>query len=386
MAKRIYRLQGVTAQIRASDGTVQTIEAKFLAGCDGPRSPVRHALGLAFEGSTFARTFYVADAQIDWDLGHDALHICLARDSFVLFFPMEGEKRYRIVGNLPDDAQKDETTILYEEIERKIKDETEIALEISDVRWFSTYKIHTRHVSKFSQGRCFLAGDAAHIHSPVGAQGMNTGIQDAYNLAWKLALVLKGQAAARILATYNQERLPNAKRLLQTTDRLFELAAGSNWLATFIRTTVLPPLAHFIFDSHTIQNAVFPVISQIGIHYRDGALSEHGGDEKLKVKAGDRMPYFLAEGKSIYDRLREPKFHFLRFGNGAAPLEIGDELVDFQVFELNSRVTEIFGTAEPFCLLLRPDNYVAAVFLEAAAAGLRGYFEGLASSPLNSLS
>ena len=121
-----------------------------------------------------------------------------------------------------------------------------LSLDISDVRWFSLYKVHSRRVNKFSEGRCFVAGDAAHIHSPAGAQGMNTGIQDAYNLAWKLAVVIKGYAGQSILDTYNQERLPNAKRLLDSTDRLFEFAAGSNWLVSLIRTTIFPPIAGFM--------------------------------------------------------------------------------------------------------------------------------------------
>ncbi|HVF87158.1 MAG TPA: FAD-dependent monooxygenase, partial [Pyrinomonadaceae bacterium] len=198
---------GVTAQVKNSTGASQVIEAKYLVGCDGPRSPVRHALGLSFEGSTFERLFYVADVQIEWEFGHDALHVCLARNAVVAFFPMTGENRYRIVGAFPEGFDKDAGEVLYEEIEARIKEEAEIALDISHVNWFSTYKVHTRHVNKFSEGRCFVAGDAAHIHTPAGGQGMNTGIQDAYNLAWKMAYVLRGDADKQILDTYNEERL-----------------------------------------------------------------------------------------------------------------------------------------------------------------------------------
>ena len=160
---------GVTAQVKTPDGASNIIEAQYLVGCDGPKSPVRHALGLEFAGSTFERMFYVADAQVDWHLSHDALHICLAKESFVVFFPLQGEKRYRIVGVFPEEFAKDEGDVLYEEIEARIKEQAALALDIHDVEWFSTYKVHTRHVSKFSAGRCFLAGDSAHIHSPAGA-------------------------------------------------------------------------------------------------------------------------------------------------------------------------------------------------------------------------
>src|SRR5205085_6988530 len=115
------------------------------------------------------------------------------------------------------------------EIEARVKEEANLELDVHDVEWFSTYKVHTRHVNKFSQGRCFLAGDAAHIHSPAGAQGMNTGIQDGYNLAWKMALVLRARTGEKLLETYDEERLENAKHLLRTTDRMFQFAAGSEW-------------------------------------------------------------------------------------------------------------------------------------------------------------
>ena len=296
------------------------------------------------------------------------------RKAVVAFFPMPGEKRWRIVGAFPEEFAKDEGEVLYEEIEARIKAEAELDLDITRVDWFSTYKVHTRHVEKFSAGRCFLAGDSAHIHTPAGGQGMNTGIQDAYNLAWKIALVLKGAAAERILDTYNEERLPNAKRLLQTTDRMFNLAAGTDWLLNVIRTTVFPPMAKFILSIDAVKKRFFPLISQIGITYRDSSLSVHDGDGNFKVKAGDRMPYFLVDGKSIYDKLREPKFHLLTFSGG--PTDLNDaqipaegveheepDLFDRYVIPLYPHVAELFGNDKPFNVLLRPDNYIGFVSL-----------------------
>jgi 2-polyprenyl-6-methoxyphenol hydroxylase-like FAD-dependent oxidoreductase len=373
----------VTATVRTSAGASQIIESKYLVGCDGPKSPVRHALGLAFAGSTFERLFYVADVQIDWEYSHDALHVCLARHGVVAFFPMRGEKRWRIVGAFPEGLDKDEGEILYEEIEQRIKEEAELELDISHVNWFSVYKVHTRHVEKFSAGRCFLAGDAAHIHTPAGGQGMNTGIQDAYNLAWKTALVLKGSAGEGILDTYDEERLPNAKRLLETTDRMFNLAAGKDWLLGLIRTTVFPPMAKFILSFDVIKKKFFPLISQIGINYRDSSLSDHEGDGEFEVKAGDRMPYFLVDGKSIYDKLREPKFHLLTFTDGEGDhqregSEIGSNyghLLDEHVFPLYPHVTKVFGVSRPFTVLLRPDNYIGFISPETSSSRLVNYLK-----------
>ena len=360
---------GVVATVRDQNGVSRTIEAKFLVGCDGPKSPVRHQLGLSFEGNTFERIFYVADVYIDWKFSHDALHGCLTRNAVVAFFPMPGEKRWRIVGAFPEEFNKDEGEVLYEEIEARIKEEAQLDLDITRVDWFSTYKVHSRHVEKFSSGRCFLAGDSAHIHTPAGGQGMNTGIQDAYNLAWKLALVIKGVARESLLDTYNEERLPNAKRLLLTTDRMFNIAAGTDWFLNLIRTTVFPPMAKFILSLDAVKKRFFPLLSQIGITYRDNSLSEHDGDKDFEVEAGDRMPYFLLDGKSIYEKLREPKFHWLTFSDGEkdydhtlpAELKSFDNLIDRQVIPLYPQVAEIFGTDKTFSVLLRPDNYIGFI-------------------------
>ncbi|MCU1263968.1 MAG: Pentachlorophenol monooxygenase [Acidobacteria bacterium] len=371
---------GVTANVKNNEGESQTIAGKYLVGCDGPRSPVRRTLGLSFEGSTFERLFYVADVRIDWKFSQDALHVCLSRNAVVAFFPMPGQQRWRIVGAFPEGHDKEEGEVLYEEIEARIKEEAELELDITRVDWFSTYKVHVRHVENFSSGRCFLAGDSAHIHTPAGGQGMNTGIQDAYNLAWKLALVLKGAAADRILDTYNEERLPNAKRLLQTTDRMFNLAAGTDWLLNVIRTTVFPPMAKFILSFDAIKKRFFPLISQIGITYRGSSLSEHDGDEDFAVKAGDRMPYFLLDGKSVYDRLREPKFHLLTFSDSERDYQPQTEIVaavpiDSHVIPLSPHVAEVFGVDRSFNLLLRPDNYIAFISSDISPARLATYLK-----------
>jgi 2-polyprenyl-6-methoxyphenol hydroxylase-like FAD-dependent oxidoreductase len=373
--------EGVTALVKTVGGDSQTVEARYLVGCDGAKSPVRHALGLAFEGSTFERTFYVADAQVDWGFAHDGLTVSLSKETFVLFFPLKGERRYRVVGVFPEEFAKDEGEILYEEIEARIKAEAELELDLHDVEWFSTYKVHTRHVSSFSAGRCFLAGDSAHIHSPAGAQGMNTGIQDAYNLAWKLALALKGRAGEKLLDTYNEERLENARNLLRTTDRMFQLAAGPEWLLSFLRTNVFPAVAGFLFSLDLVKRLVFPLVSQIGINYRHGSLSRHDGDGEFKVKAGDRMPYFMVGGRSVYDRLREPKFHLLTFTDEqeSVPTSVGEEerlyadLVDFHALPLGPEAAEAFGADGPFTVLLRPDNYVGYISAGASSGGLEAY-------------
>jgi len=364
---------GVTANIKDSSGASRTIEAKFLVGCDGAKSPVRHSLGLTFEGSTFERIFYVADVRIDWKFEHDALMVFLMKHNLLAFFPMVGENQWRIVGTFPEEFAKDEGEILYEEIEEQIKKDSEVELDITTVSWFSTYKVHTRHVNKFSEGRCFLAGDAAHIHTPAGAQGMNTGIQDGYNLAWKLAAVLGGKSNLGLLETYNQERLPNAESLLKTTDRFFNLVASPEPILSYVRTHIFPYIAGAAFSLDAVKKFLFPRISQIGINYRHSSLSASNGS--FAVKAGDRMPYFEVENASVYDRLREPKFHLLTFfdGENKPPQISANDLTDFHEIPLYPNIAEIFGASKTFSVLLRPDNYIGLITEDLSGEDLKQY-------------
>ncbi|MEO6117813.1 MAG: FAD-dependent monooxygenase [Methylotenera sp.] len=373
----------VTAQVKTLDGDFQVIEAQYLVGCDGAKSLVRNKLGLSFEGSTLERLFYVADVQIDWPFSHDAGYACLAPASTALFFPMEGEKQYRIIGTFPEGLDKDEGEFLYEEIEQRIQHDTKLALDISKVNWFSVYKVHSRGVNKFSEGRCFVAGDAAHIHSPAGAQGMNTGIQDAYNLAWKIAFVIKGYADEKLLETYNEERLPNSKKLLQTTDRAFAVLIGSNRVIGLLRMTIFPTLLRYLFKLNVIGKLAFLFISQTRIHYRNASLSMRNDNKIFKVKAGDRMPYFLIDGERVYNRLHQPKFHFLVFSNLPTHFKMLEmelahqyrEFFDCSEILLDSKVTEVFGMNTSFVVLLRPDNHIAFISTEISLNELSVYMD-----------
>jgi 2-polyprenyl-6-methoxyphenol hydroxylase-like FAD-dependent oxidoreductase len=371
----------VTTQVKTADGASETIVAKYLVGCDGAKSPVRHALGLTFEGSTLERLYYVVDAQIDWEFSADAGYGCLSPDAINFFFPMAGEKRYRIVGTFPEGFDQNPNEILYDAIEQRIREDTKLSLELSNIKWFSVYKVHTRGVNQFSVGRCFLAGDAAHIHSPAGGQGMNTGIQDAYNLAWKMAWVIKGNASESLLETYNEERLPNAQRLLETTDRAFNILVGSSWFFSFMRMKVLPLVAKYAIGRDFVGKNIFSAISQIRINYRQSSLSQPNRDKGFKVKAGDRMPYVLVDGESLYTKLRQPKFQFLVFAPVPAdfhsfPTLLSSEyadLVEFQALPLNRQVIETFGANSTFTILLRPDNYIAFIAPGMDLSGFKEY-------------
>lgn len=365
----------------ATRGATDTITAKYLVACDGAKSPVRHTLGLKFEGSTFERMFYVADVDIDWQYGSGGLFAFLMRHNLLVFFTMDGERRYRIVGTFPEEFSKDEGDALYEEIEEQIRRDAGIEFDITKVHWFSTYKVHTRHVDKFSFGRCFLAGDSAHIHSPAGAQGMNTGIQDGYNLAWKLAWVLNGNSSLELLNTYNEERLPNAESLTRTTDRFFGLVADPNSFAAFVRLHIFPMAARFISRLKSVRRFVYPRIAQLTVSYHGTSLSRNIGN--FAVKAGDRMPWFKVDGRSVYDDLREPMFHLMIFYDGKSDMQpLPDDLlkewqgkIDSHFYPLYPHIAEIFGVDRSFFVILRPDNYVGLIANDFSSEVVRSYLK-----------
>lgn len=367
---------GVSANIKRADGSEFTVQAKYLVGCDGAKSGVRHSLGLTFEGDTVERLFYVADVELDWPHGHDALQINLGENTLTAFFPLKGEDRWRLVGTFPEGHKKDESDIPYEEIDAQIEHDMGVKLDIKKVNWFSVYNVHSRAVNAFSKGRCFVAGDAAHIHTPAGAQGMNTGIQDGYNLAWKLALVLEGKADETLLATYNEERIRNAKNLLSTTDRMFEFAASDEWLVSFVRNNVFPYVFGTALSFDIVKSKLFSIVSQIGISYAGQSLSSENG--AFSVNAGDRMPWFTMDGKSIYESLKEPQFHLLIFGaEGSTSAELANVVThkfgavcSTDLFPLDGAATKAFGCDKPFVVLLRPDNYIGYISDDLSSAKL----------------
>jgi 2-polyprenyl-6-methoxyphenol hydroxylase-like FAD-dependent oxidoreductase len=367
---------GVKATLKSNDGRVQEIEAKYLAGCDGANSRTRELLGLQFAGTTIPKLFYVADVDMESELARDVLYAIFGTDSFVLFFPMHGEKRWRLVGNMPEVEGKEEIPeVDYEQIEEKVKLLSQLPLDITDVHWFSTYHVHTRRAESFMKGRCFLAGDAAHIHTPAGGQGMNTGIQDAYNLAWKIAFVLRGHVKGSVLDSYNEERVANAERLLRTTDQIFEFGTGDEWYFRLFRDHILPPLAKLVMHFDAAKEFIFPTLSQIGITYDKSPLSRHGSDMNFKIKAGNRFPYFLVEGKSCFDDLREAKFKLVTFFDGSETLRSIKlpEWVEHKTFPLYPHITDIFGSKHTFSVLVRPDNHVAYVVPGSSGEELAKY-------------
>lgn len=351
-----YGAEVTLRDISQPGGQVETISARYIIACDGASSLVRHALHFSFKGGTYEKQFYVADTVLTWNEGFNKLVLCPGRKNFCGFFPMAGSNSHRIIGTVPPELNNKET-IGFSDLENTIKETVQFPMEIEKVNWFSVYKLHHRSVEIFRKGNVFLAGDAAHIHSPAGGQGMNTGLQDAYNLCWKLALILKNTAGEKLLETYNEERLPFARWLLKFTDRFFGMMTSSNPVISWVRNNILPPVLKFVFRQNFIRPVMFKTLSQIGWTYKACSLSQHNSKQSLKFRAGDRLPYVLVNNESIHKLLAEPVFHLLIIGEqpNLTPVEWVKPVT------LPVEPWKHLGVTRPLYILVRPDNYIGLV-------------------------
>lgn len=279
---------GATAQLQTGE-TVQTLACDYVIGADGAHSVVRKQLGIPFTGDTYLNKFYLADVQIESKFHNDYVQLFLARKDFAGFFPLPADQSFRIVASVPDEFKNREDLQL-EDILPHLQKLTGTGIKVLQNNWFTLYKLHHRMADKFRYQRCFLVGDAAHIHSPVGGQGMNTGLQDAYNLAWKLAGVVTGQLAPAVLNSYTEERMPVAKELLNTTDKVFNIITSRSIFSNLLKRFVMPRGLKYMWSKPKLRTLFFKRVSQTGLSYRDSKINLHLG-AVTKIKAGDRLPY-----------------------------------------------------------------------------------------------
>src|SRR5258705_8702422 len=230
----------VIARLRGPDGQEIECEANYIAGCDGARSVVREAIGTVFPGGTYRQIFYVADVEAAGPALNGELHVDLEEADFLGVFPLAEQGRARLIGRVGDERADRADTLTFKDVSDRAINHLKVG--VRKVNWFSTYHVHHRVTQHFRKGRAFLLGDAAHIHSPAGGQGMNTGIGDAINLAWKLAAVIAGRAPDKLLDSYEAERIGFARRLVATTDRGFSFSTSDGRLADIVRTRVAPVL------------------------------------------------------------------------------------------------------------------------------------------------
>ena len=281
----------VRAVLQGADGNQDMCEARYLAGCDGARSRTREALDIGFPGGTYEQLFYVADVVASGEAIDGNLNVDLDEADFLAIFPMKGKGRARLIGTVRGEAAKKGEALTFEDVSARPIEA--MKLTIGKVNWFSTYHVHHRVAAAFRKGRAFLLGDAAHIHSPAGGQGMNTGIGDAVNLAWKLAAVLKAKGPEGLLDTYEPERIGFARRLVATTDRAFSFASATGPLADRVRKTLVPVLAPSLTGLPFVRKFAFRTVSQMVVNYRHGPLSVGAAGD---VWGGDRLPWIPLKG------------------------------------------------------------------------------------------
>lgn len=389
------RPDGVRVRVRRPDGREETIEAGWVVGADGARSPVRHALGLGFAGETYEQTLFLADVDLAGTLGREHVLFDLSAQGFLAIFPMPGERRFRLVGNLPrllegaDEISQSDLQAIIDHRPEPIRS------RITQLRWASVYRTHHRMAERFRQGRVFLAGDAAHIHSPAGGQRMNTGIGDAYNLGWKLALVVNGQAPVSLLDSYQAERVPFARAILNGSDRVFRFQDTPNPLAQTLKLVAVPPIFRVLSHSALLQSKLFWLASQLWTRYRKSPVVAESGPVGRLPRAGDRAPYGVFEtgpeaGTSLFQQLRGVDHHLLLFG-GLQPdpellqrvrAEIATTLDRYpapislhEVASANRTLQERYGADRPSVFLIRPDGQIAYRGDAADVAALTAYLD-----------
>jgi 2-polyprenyl-6-methoxyphenol hydroxylase-like FAD-dependent oxidoreductase len=384
----------VEVTLRMPDGSRSRLASSWIAGCDGGHSAVRRLNDIGFPGAPYEQVFYVADTEATGSMKPNELNVYLFRDGFHLFFPMHGRDRWRAIGILRK-ASRDRADLALDEVVPAITSEVGAGLSFAKCDWFSTYRIHHRCAERFRKGRAFLLGDAAHVLSPAGGQGMNTGLQDAYNLGWKLALVTSGHANPALLDTYEAERQPVARRLLRTTDRLFTMLVADGWVAGLLRTRVIARELAFAMKRSRVRTLAFRTISQIGIRYRRSPLSRTiGAPTAAGPHAGDRFPWlqlaFEAGGprQDLFERLDDTRFHLLVLGQPGAGGEAARQLregagpVDTTVVPAdaaNDAALARVGIAQPSFFLLRPDGHIGLAGDRLDFEAIRRY---LAEKPL----
>jgi len=372
----------VAATLRAPGGATRTITASWVAGCDGAKSAVRELNAIAFPGAPYEHVFFVADVEMTGTMVPDEVNIYLWKSGFHLFFPMRGADHWRIVGILPRELRSKDD-FAFDAVVPSIRAQAGSALAFKSCSWFSTYRIHHRAAAEFRKGRCFVLGDAAHIHSPVGAQGMNTGLQDAYNLAWKLALVTQGKADTALIDSYAAERMPVARSLLRSTDEGFKFVVSESAFAGLVRTKVVARLGGFAMKFRRVQLMAFRTVSQTGIDYRKGPLSD-GNLPDDAPQAGDRFPWLKLVMRSggpvedLFATLDDTRFHLLAFGQ-PLPAGLSDfgELVATHAVPEDAANDAAIACAKillPSFYLIRPDGYIGLCGSTLDAESIESYF------------
>ncbi|RZU02897.1 FAD-dependent monooxygenase [Rivibacter subsaxonicus] len=367
--------QGVRARL-VGNGREQSCHAAWLCGADGAHSAVRQCLGLGFPGGTYEQRFYVADVQLAGP-GSDDLFASLGAGALGLVLPVRRSGMKRLIGTVPPALVGRDDELTFAELQPFI--ESLVDVRVEQLNWFSTYKVHHRVAERFRVGRVFIAGDAGHVHSPAGGQGMNTGIGDAFNLAWKLAEVIRGRAAPGLLDSYEPERIAFARKLVETTDRVFQGMVSQHWGGRLLRTRLLPLLAPMATELAPVRRAMFRTISQIRINYRNSAASE---GQAGQVHGGDRLPWVPSAEGGNFGSLRGLVWRIHVYGSASPSLAAAARRLGLPIdrFAWDAAALQA-GLECDAAYLLRPDGHVALAWSDQGVARLEAFIDRLALKP-----
>jgi 2-polyprenyl-6-methoxyphenol hydroxylase-like FAD-dependent oxidoreductase len=280
--------RGVTATLDAPGVRPRVVRARYVVGCDGAHSMTRRLTGIGFTGRAYPHRFLLADLEVD-GLERNRVHVYVGAEGPLLLFPLGTPATWRLITLLPRSAPHTPVTLAV--VQAAVSRYTKENLVMRRPVWLTEFTVSSRLADVFRRDRVFLAGDAAHIHSPAGGQGMNTGIQDAVNLGWKLALVCHAEASPTLLDSYQAERMPVARSVVTTTDRGFRVVTASVPILRGLRSRVVPRLAALVLRSPLIRRAGFRVLSELSLQYRTSPLSAEGRPSPpTGPRAGERFP------------------------------------------------------------------------------------------------
>ncbi len=411
---------GVSATLQHANGEEETMRARYLVGCDGAHSATRHLLHFPFVGTSYTDTFWLADMHLDWQQPPDEMCVFLGKDATLLFaLPLDTSGRYRLIAQANAvDAAREPTLADFQAMMNAVGPK---GTRLRDPVWLSAFHVHHRKVARYHDGRVFLAGDAAHIHSPAGGQGMNTGIQDAHNLAWKLAFAVRGVATDTLLDTYHAERNAVGEQVLRTSDLLFHLIRTRTPAIRLLRAIIFT----LMFPRRRVQQQISRTIAEVNIRYAPNVAIARG-PKGAKARTGTRAPdAALMDGAgNTPTRLfrvlaAEPRRYTLLLFGGRAPTPTGNAALMSLALRVQERYEAVvapvlvetgrgrgasaeqawngpryrdpsgamhqrYGAKNAAAFLIRPDGYIAwqgnATDADALLTHLRGVFDSIAAS------
>lgn len=362
----------------------ETLMVSYVAGCDGAHSQVRRFSDISMEGGTYHQRFFVADVKAHspiLDAGPN-LNLFMSRNDFIVAVRMKGTNCARFIGFVPDHLNHSET-VTYQDCEPSMLRNLGSQVRIDSVDWFSHYRVHHLAANEFRKKRVFILGDAGHLHTPVGGQGMNTGLGDATNLAWKLAQVYHSQLGHdddrldALLDTYDTERSAFARTLVQTTDYVFQILTSNSWASYFMRNWLVPYVLPFVLKWSYLAPIFYVRVSQLGIDYRSSKFSQMIGQTKGKVRPGDRLPWVErlrldGEQEEIDNHVLLRKACWQGHVYGCVEPFVKEVLEDVRVplcmFTCTQEASQK-GLGRDELYLVRPDGHIGLVF---ASRGVEG--------------